>query len=71
MEKFREDYRKGKISGGLIEEGTSMIRKIIKIVAVILCLALIVDGLYKVLSTGTNDWGLVIMGGILFDSCRS
>ncbi len=39
-----------------------MIRKIIKIVAVILCLALIVDGLYKVLSTGTNDWGLVIIG---------
>ena len=38
------------------------IRKIIKIVATILSIILLADGLYKVLVTGSNDWGLIIVG---------
>ncbi len=38
------------------------IRKIIKIVATILSIVLIAAGLYKVLVTGSNDWGLIIVG---------
>ena len=39
-----------------------MIRKIIKIAATVLCLILIADGLYKVFVTGSNNWGLIIVG---------
>ena len=39
-----------------------MIRKIVKIVATILSIVLIAAGLYKVLVTGSNDWGLIIVG---------
>ncbi len=39
-----------------------MFRKITKTVATILSIVLIIDGLYKVLATGTNDWGLIIVG---------
>lgn len=39
-----------------------MFRKIVKIVATLLSVILIIDGLYKVFATGTNDWGLIIVG---------
>ncbi len=38
------------------------IHKAIRIVAVVLSVILIADGIYKVLVTGTNDWGLIIIG---------
>ncbi len=41
---------------------TGLFRKIIKITATVLSLILIADGIYKVLVTGTNDWGLIIVG---------
>ena len=44
------------------EMNKKMIRKIIKIVATILSIVLIAAGLYKVLVTGSNDWGLIIVG---------
>ena len=37
-------------------------RFIISIIAVILCILLIIDGLYKVISLHTNDWGTVLVG---------
>ncbi len=39
-----------------------MIRKIIRIVAAILSIVLIISGIYKVRVTGSNDWGLIIVG---------
>lgn len=44
------------------EMNKKTIRKIIKIVATILSIVLIAAGLYKVLVTGSNDWGLIIVG---------
>ncbi len=41
---------------------TGLFRKIIKITATVLSLILVADGIYKVLVTGTNDWGLIIVG---------
>lgn len=39
-----------------------MFRKIVRIIAVLLCVILIIDGLYQVLARGTNDWGLISVG---------
>ena len=39
-----------------------MIRKIIRIVAATPSIILIISGIYKVLVTGSNDWGLIIVG---------
>ena len=39
-----------------------MFIKIVRIIAVLLCVILIIDGLYQVLARGTNDWGLIIVG---------
>lgn len=39
-----------------------MIRKIIRIVAVLLSIILIISGVYKILVYGSNDWGLIIVG---------
>ena len=39
-----------------------MIRKTIRIVAAIFSIILIISGIYKVLVTGSNDWGLIIVG---------
>ena len=39
-----------------------MIRRIIKIIAIILSIIVIVDGVYRVFVTGSNDWGLIIVG---------
>lgn len=50
------------ISVKLTIGGYIMIRKIIKIVAAILSIILIISGIYKVLVTGSNDWGLIIVG---------
>ena len=39
-----------------------MLRKVIKIIATVLCFVLIIDGIIKVFVTGTNGWGLIIVG---------
>ena len=44
-----------------------MFRKITKTVATILSIVLIIDGLYKVLATGTNDWGLIVVVPIVWN----
>ncbi len=38
------------------------LRLIISIIALILCWVLIIDGLYKVISLHTNDWGTILVG---------
>ena len=39
-----------------------LIRKIITVLAIILCGILIVDGLYEVLAKGSRDWGKILIG---------
>ncbi len=39
-----------------------MIRKILRLVAATFSIILIISGIFKVLTTGSNDWGLIIVG---------
>ena len=39
-----------------------MFRKLIRIIASVLSVVLIIDGLYRILVKGTHDWGLIIIG---------